>query len=69
MNFKIFSLFSFLICFVSALKDLSQKIDNNVYVATLSNYDSLVLDKSKDVFVMFYSPICPFSQKVNNLNK
>jgi len=64
MNFKFFSLFTLLICIVSALKDLSFKVDNNVYVATLSNYDSLVLDKSKDVFVMFYSPICPFSQKL-----
>eukprot|EP00833_Pecoramyces_ruminatium_P012485 jgi/Orpsp1_1/1186517/evm.model.d7180000051145.1 len=64
MNFKLFSLIGLLICIVSALKDLSTKIDNNVYVATLTNYDTLVLDKSKDVFVMFYSPICPFSQKL-----
>ncbi|ORX44371.1 hypothetical protein BCR36DRAFT_586228 [Piromyces finnis] len=64
MDFKILSLFSFLICIVSSLKDLTYKIDNNVYVATLTNYDSLVLNKNKDVFVMFYSPICPFSQKL-----
>ncbi|ORX85186.1 thioredoxin-like protein [Anaeromyces robustus] len=64
MNFKLLSLVSFLICIVSALKDLSNKVDNNVYVATITNYDSLVLDKTKDVFVMFYSPICPFSQKL-----
>jgi len=64
MNFKLFSLFSFLVCVASALKDLTYRVDNNVYVATLTNYDSLVLDKTKDVFVMFYSPICPFSQKL-----
>jgi len=65
MNFKLCSLISLLISVVLALKDFSKKVENNVYVATLSNYDSLVLDKSKDVFVMFYSPICPFSQKVS----
>ncbi|KAG4085733.1 thioredoxin-like protein [Neocallimastix lanati (nom. inval.)] len=64
MNFKLCSLISLLISVVLALKDFSKKVENNVYVATLSNYDSLVLDKSKDVFVMFYSPICPFSQKL-----
>lgn len=64
MNFKLFSLFSLLVGIVAALKDLTYKVDNDVYVATLTNYDSLVLDKSKDVFVMFYSPICPFSQKL-----
>ena len=41
MNYRLFSLMCLQICVISALKDLSVKVENNLYVFTPTFYDSL----------------------------
>jgi len=42
--------------------------ENHVVVLDEKNYDEIVLDEDRDVAVLYYSPECRYSQKVNYYN-